>query len=133
MYLNRMKEGFSLVELVIVLILISVGLVTLLLVLQNASVNNATAHIMTVAGGLAEGKIEEILADRRNRSFAYIDNSNYPQESFDGYNIDVDIYYVDRDNLNLQTGETDYKRAEVTVSKTASDAEVVLATVVSNY
>lgn len=131
-----MKKGFTLVELVVVLVLLSVGLVTLLLVLRNASVSNATAHIITVANELGEGKIEEILADRKTQGFDYIKNLNYPTEDpvtgFNSYMREVDIYYVDLSDLDTPVIDSNYKRVEVSVnSKGGVEPAVKLITIVS--
>lgn len=146
-----MKKGFSLVELILVMTIIAVGLVTMLLVLHSASMNNANAHYMTVAGKLAEAGLEEIMADRRTRGFDYIVNTNYPDEDpvagFGNYIRTVNIYFVELSDLNIEAGGvTDYKRVDVIVESlvdvdsgggggsTRSDfAGILLYTVVSNY
>ncbi len=134
-----MKKAFTLVELVIFLIVLSVGLVTLLLVLRSANVNNATAHFMTVAGELAEGKLDQVMSDRKTQGFGYIINSNYPLEDpvggFANYRREVDIYYVDLSDLNDEARRaTDYKRIDVVVSsRVGIGADIKLTTIVSNY
>ena len=128
-----MKKAFTLVELVILLVVLSVGLVTLLLVLRSASINNANAHFATVAGGLLDAKMEEVLADRAEEGFAYIENSNYPQETFDNYTIAVDIYSVDLDDLDTTASGRDYRRVEITVQKSGIEGQASLHTLVSDY
>ena len=65
-----MKRGFTLVELLVVMVVLAFGLTTMLMMLKSASSNNADAHFITVAGKLAEGRLEEIIADRRTQGFA---------------------------------------------------------------
>jgi prepilin-type N-terminal cleavage/methylation domain-containing protein len=139
MYRIKKDTAFTLIELLVVLVVLAVGLVTLLLVLRNAHVNNAASHFITVAAELAEGRMEDIIADREGEGFGYITDSNYPAENpvngFGSYKREVDIYYVDTDDLDSPSGSaTNYKRVEVTVaSRQDASQRISLVTVVSDY
>ncbi len=134
---SGLKEGFSIVEALIMMTVLAIGLVTILLVLRTASINNADAHFATIAGKLAEGKLEEIMADRRTRSFAYIDNANYPDEDpvteFAAYKRSVNIYFVDLADLDAAVGMSNYKRIDVAVERIRDIKTVTIWTIVSNY
>ena len=134
---SSLKEGFSIVEALIMMTVLAIGLVTILLVLRTASINNADAHFITIAGKLAEGKLEEIVADRRTRSFAYIDNANYPDEDpvtgFVAYKRSVNIYFVDLADLHATVGTSNNKRIDVAVDRTRDIMAVTIWTIVSNY
>lgn len=129
----RAKKSFTLIELIVVIVVLSIGLTTLLMLLRMASLNNAEANFITVVAELAEGKLEEILADRKEGTFAGITNGNYPTETFDSYSIGTNIYNVQGpDNLDTPGG-TNYKRIDVTVTKTAIPNTLTLSTVVTDY
>ena len=137
-----MKRAFSLVELLVMISVLAIGFGTILLVLRGANADNAGAHFVTVAGKLAQGRLEEIAADRRTRGFAYIDNANYPDEdpvpNFKGYQRMVNIYYVDLNNLDRAVASSNYKRVDVTIESvfniTVFDFPTVTVwTIVSNY
>lgn len=132
--------GYTLIELIVVLIILSLGLTTLLLALRQATFNNTSSQFLTVAQGLAQGKMEQIISDRKNQAtgFSYIVNSNYPSEAtvsgFKTYTRSVSIFYVNLAALDTQVaGPTDYKRVAVTVSGPASQTVVRLVTLVTNW
>ena len=118
----RFKPGFSIVEALVMMAVLALGLVTILLVLRSANINNANAHFISIASKLAQGKLEEIVADRKTRGFAYIDNSNYeeedPVDGFVAYKRNVNIYFVDISDLDTEVEVSNYKRIDVTVEST---------------
>ena len=63
------KRGFSLIEIILVMIILSVGLTTLILVLRHAIRQSTETHFHTVSNWLCQEKIEEILSERRNNGF----------------------------------------------------------------
>lgn len=132
-----LKEGFSVVEALVMMTILALGLVTILLVLRTASINNANAHFATIAGKLAEGRLEAILADRRTRGFAHIDNANYPDEDpvigFRAYKRSVNIYFVDLADLDAEVGVSNYKRIDVAIERTRDITATTIWTIVSNY
>lgn len=135
-----MKRAYTLVELLIVIMILAVGLVTMLLVLRNATISSVNVGYMTVASGLAQGKIDEILADRITNAngFDYISTQDYnedPVSGFDGYSITVDMYYFNY-YVDFDTPEalpTRYKRVDVTVAKEDVNTDIVFSTIVCSY
>jgi len=135
------RAGFTLVELLVVMVVLAFGLITLLMMLKSASANNADAHFLTVAQKLAEGRLEQVISDRRTQSFAYITNANYaaedPVSGFAGYRRTVNIYYVNLGNLDAVSGSsTNYKRVDVAVEHTATVSDfppVEVSTVVTSH
>ena len=134
-------RGFTLVELLVVMIVLAFGLITLLMMLKSASANNADAHFLTVAQKLAEGRLEQVISDRRTQGFAYITNANYvaedPVTDFPGYRRKVNIYYVSLANLNTVAGSaTNYKRVDVAVEHTSVSSDfppVEVSTVMTSH
>jgi len=93
-----MKErGFTLVEVVLIIVLAGVAVLPLSMLFANASIRSGDAKNATVAAQLAQAKMEEIAADKNSpmRGFAYLVAANYPSESpvtaFPTYNRSVSI------------------------------------------
>ncbi|HVP37546.1 MAG TPA: prepilin-type N-terminal cleavage/methylation domain-containing protein [Candidatus Saccharimonadales bacterium] len=85
------QRGFTLVELVLVLMLLGLCLPPLINVGSNCVQKLHQGAYVTTATSLAQEKLEIILADRSipSRGFAYITAANYPAENpvagFPGY------------------------------------------------
>jgi prepilin-type N-terminal cleavage/methylation domain-containing protein len=94
---GRPAGGFTLVEVVLVLVIAAVSLLPLSMLFATASIRSGDAHNATIAAQLAEAKMEEITADKSSptRGFAYLVPGNYPAESpipaFPGYSRSVSI------------------------------------------
>jgi len=84
MKLKHLNEGFSLVEVLIVLLLLSGGFIILLQALNTGKTMQAKSELLTVQAVLLNDKIQEI------RSKRFDENSTTPWSS----------------NLGLETGET---------------------------
>jgi Tfp pilus assembly protein PilV len=94
---GRPSAGFTLVEVVLILVIAAVALLPLSMLFATTSIRSGDAHNATVAAQLAEAKMEEIAADKNSptRGFAYLTGANYPAESpvpaFPGYSRSVTI------------------------------------------
>ncbi|MCK4463450.1 MAG: type II secretion system protein [Candidatus Omnitrophica bacterium] len=129
------KRAFSLIELILVMIILSIGLTTLILLLRYSVMQSADTHFYTIANWLCQEKIEEILSDRRDNGFGYIVKRNYrDEEPFPTYTRTTEIYYVNLDNLNVETRRaTAYKRIKVSVSGGGSSTPLEMVSLVTNY
>ncbi len=96
---------------------------------------SADTHFYTIANWLCQEKIEEILSDRRDNGFGYIVKRNYrDEEPFPTYTRTTEIYYVNLDNLNVETRRaTAYKRIKVSVSGGGSSTPLEMVSLVTNY
>lgn len=89
------QRGFTLPEVVLVLVIAAVAVLPLGMLFANSSIRSGEAHNATVMAELAEAKMEEIAADKNSpsRGFSYLVGSNYPAESpvaaFPGYSRSV--------------------------------------------
>lgn len=87
--------GFTLVEVVLILVIAAVSLLPLSMLFANSSIRSGDAHNATVAAQLAEAKMEEIAADKNSptRGYSYLTSGNYPSENpvsaFPGYSRSV--------------------------------------------
>lgn len=120
-------EGFTLLELILVVMVATVAIAPLMSMFSNAVYNSVKPVIATEAVFLAQEKIETIIADAaaQGRGYDYIINSNYPDISnppeFSGFSISVTVAAE-----SLYQG-VNFKLVDVTVSNSAID-DVVLST-----
>jgi Tfp pilus assembly protein PilV len=75
-------RGFSLVELIAIIVLLAVGLVSLLQVFGTATHTISYNVDGQLGAQLAQERVEQVLADRRNpaRGYSYMAAANYPAE-----------------------------------------------------
>ena len=131
--------GFSLIEAILGMSILSVGLLGGMIVLQNAVMNTVNNDCNTVAVNLARDKMEEILADKKFLGFVYVsDASNYPTEqltgNYSGYQREIVITEVNKNNLNLPQAGSGLSRIEVYVRwGTGYDHEVFVSTLLASY
>ena len=89
--------GFTLIEVVLVIVVAAVALLPLSMLFANSSIRSSDAQNASVAVQLAETRMEEITADKNSpaRGFAYLVAANYPAESpvaaFPAYSRSVTI------------------------------------------
>jgi len=127
------KRGFSLIELVIAIVIISTCAIGVAIMFQEASSGSYIAVVMTVATALAEEKMEETL--RLGYSSASSVSSTAFASPFDDYTYEVIVHYVDESDLDTSVDPTvtDYKNVEVQISHAVIDQAVVLNSVLANY
>jgi len=79
----RGRDGTSLFELMLVIVLIGVGIVPILATFREAGQRGPQSELLTRAGFLASEKLEEIVADRlaASRGYAWLTAAHYPAES----------------------------------------------------
>jgi Tfp pilus assembly protein PilV len=77
------REGTSLFELVLVIVLIGVGIVPILATFREAAQRSPLSELQTRAAFLAAERMEEIIADRLSaaRGYTWITAANYPVET----------------------------------------------------
>jgi prepilin-type N-terminal cleavage/methylation domain-containing protein len=89
------SSGFTLVEVVLVIVIAAVAVLPLSMLFANASIHSGDARNATVAVELAQSKMEEIAADKNSplRGITFLVAANYPAESpvatFPTYNRSV--------------------------------------------
>jgi len=138
-----MKKGFTLVELIVVLVVLAIGLMTLLLAIRVANIQNATSHFIAVSEQLAGQKMEEVLWYRDSAGINSIKSAAFPPEdpitvsspAFSNYKREVEIINVRLSDLNASVGgtTTGYIRVKVTVSSKAGIApDVEVITIISD-
>ncbi|MCD6167572.1 hypothetical protein DRQ11_07015 [candidate division KSB1 bacterium] len=119
------ERGFSLVELVFVIVFISIALTAILNTFSTSVSSSVDSEYVSLAVQLAEGKMEQIKSDKAGKGYSYLVAGNYPSENnpdgYSGFSRTVNI-----------TTYTNYK--VVTVTVTHSDVPTVtLETIFTNY
>ncbi len=75
--------GFTLVEVVILIVIAGIAILPLAMLFATTSIRSSDARSASVAAQLAQAKLEEITADRNasTRGFSYVVAGNYPAET----------------------------------------------------
>ncbi len=122
---KKAQRGFTLIEAILVVTLVSIMGVALANLFTVGLRQSVHADFMTTAVGLANEKMEQILADKSGKGYPFIVADNYPAEwtlpDFPGYARTVSIQ---------DTGE--YKVVTVTVTHDKM-VPVKLTTFLTNY
>jgi len=93
--MKRPDAGFTLVEVVLILVIAAVAVLPLGMLFANTSIRSGDARNAMIAAQLAQSKMEELTADKNSpsRGFSYLIAANYPVESpvsvFPGYSRSV--------------------------------------------
>ncbi len=143
--------GFTLIEIIITLVVLSIAAVGVLSVFTAGVKGSANPLIIDQATQLAQEKMDTIMGDRMNstRGFAWIAAADYntnalkyvpenPVSGFANFNRSVTIFCVDAGTLNTNNGQpfpcisSGYAHITVTVTNTAINS-VSLDTLVTNY
>jgi Tfp pilus assembly protein PilV len=89
--LKRHPAGFTLIEIVLIIVIAAIAVLPLSMLFANTSIRSSDARNATMAAQLAQAKMEELTADKNSpaRGFSYLISGNYPAESpvtaFPGY------------------------------------------------
>lgn len=133
-------RGFTLIEAVITLVLISGGIVGILHLFQQ-NVRSANEMELTVAATyLAQERLEQMIQDKKYRGFAYTIAANYPASEdlaalgYPGYTRTINILEVRDNNLTSPAPPpgSGYKRVTVAVQVAGGDT-VTLETILTEW
>jgi prepilin-type N-terminal cleavage/methylation domain-containing protein len=118
--LSKQENGFSFIELIMAIVILSIALVSFLGVFSNSLANNTTQQFSIRAAGVAREKMESLLSDRYTHGFDAITEANYPVENltspYEGYNIRTTVNFVDETDLNTIVASSHYKKTMITIS-----------------
>jgi len=116
----REKRGITLIELALTIVVISIGLVGIMILFENATRGIMQADMNVIASNLAHEKLEQIVLDKWRDGYDAVLDSNYPDEGFsDEFSVftrSTDIYEVSGTDLATEEEGSGFKRVEVTVS-----------------
>lgn len=130
------EGGFTLIETIIVLIVLSIAAVGVLSVFISGMRGSADPLLVTQAVQLAQGEMDQIIGSKRAAGFGSIAIGNsLPCATAmpSGFTCSRNIYYVNAADLTTSVPvPTEYKHVTVTVSN-AAIGDVSMDTLVSNY
>ena len=141
---NPKSKGFTLIETIITLVVLSIAAVGVLSVFTTGMKGSANPLIIGQATQLAQEKMDIIIGDRMNsaRGFAWITAAvspygvENPVTGFSDFNRSVNILCVTSADLNTATGgppcASGYAHVAVTVTNTIIGS-VIVDGLVTNY
>lgn len=131
------RRGFSLIDAIIALVVLSVATPAMLAALASAHRDRVSPIMASQARWLAMEKLEDILADRSSpsRGWDYVAQPNYPDEdAVPGMPAYARQVVISETGPDLQSAGEGYKTVTVTVTWAHTDGQthsVDLATVVT--
>lgn len=135
------KNGFTLIELIMTIAIISVLLPVMISAFFNPVADSVWGDQMVQAMALAQEKMEEIYATKANSSaslgYSYITSAHYPAESpvsgFSAFNRSVTITEVSGTDLSTTSAGSGYKKIVVAVTWNSGADSVQLTGVLGDY
>ena len=135
MQAHRFAKGFTLIETVLVIVVLGIAAAAVLALFTESMRGSGNPAVVTQALELAQGELEQVIADKRANGFNAIATGTA------GCTIGLpscfacsrSVQYVDASDLNTAVaGPTNYKRVAVTV--TAPDnSQLTVVTLLSNH
>jgi type II secretory pathway pseudopilin PulG len=126
------KNGFTIIEVIIFIVIASVGFLILSATYTSVLEYNATGENLSVATSLCEGKMEEVLDTHSFDTIANVAQTAFASP-FGSYTYQVAWIYVNPTNLQVDAGTpTDYKIVDVIVDHGCIEP-VQLTTLMVNY
>lgn len=133
------QRGFTLIECVLTIIIISVGLVAMMLLFDNVTRASMEGDMNIAATFLARERLEIVAFDKVYRGYGYVVNTSYPTSenvSIGGNNYvrELNIYEVAKGDLTTLQVNSGFKRIDCVV-KWGNDAtqRVTHSTLLTNY
>ena len=115
--LHRDQRGMTLIEVIILVVVLAIGLPVLALLLTEGARHGLRAERITQATLLAQEKMDQIIAEKRTRGYAYVDSvlriAGYYDDSLDVATVRYRRATTWQDTTD---GTEDYKEVTVTVS-----------------
>ena len=117
---NPKSNGFTLIETIITLVVLSLAAVGVLSVFTSGMKGSANPLILSQATQFAQGEMDQVFGEKAANGFNTIAVGNplACATAVAGFNCSRNIYYVNSGNLNTQVGgPTNYKHVTVTVTQ----------------
>lgn len=133
------SKGFTLIEAVLTIIIISVGLFAMMLLFDNVTRGAMEGDLATTSTYLVRERLERMVFDKVYRGYNYVVTNNYPASETvlvgnQSYTRQISILEVSKGNLSAGQAGSGYKRIDVTVTwGTGATQRVNEATLVTNY
>lgn len=132
------QKGFTLVESVMAMVVLSIGLWGGLATFTNATASSINSDSQVLGSQLAAQALEEVFIDKNENGYNSIVSENYPSATlsapYTAYTKSVAINEVDPADMQTSQAGSGYKRVDVTITWGDAYAEnVTVSTVFSNY
>ena len=129
--LRTQPRGFSLIETIAAIVILSVALPSMLWTVREAHIQRVSPVLLSTARWLAVEKLEDVIADRHSetRGYTYLITGNYPAENpvagYAGFTRTVSFNETVADlvtagagymNVTVQVGYTDGQGTAQTLS-----------------
>jgi prepilin-type N-terminal cleavage/methylation domain-containing protein len=132
-------KGFTLVEVVLSIIIISVGLFGIMYLFDNVTRGALEADLNTTAVYLARERMERIIAGKVYNGYNYVTTVNYPATeavSVGGYNYSRNLTITEVSKVNFTTVSpgSGFKRIDVSVTwGVGGNQTITESTVIADY
>ncbi len=131
------QGGFSLIEVIITLVVLSIAAVGVLSVFTSSLGGSADPVVLDQAVQLAQGETDQVVGQKKASGFAAVTVGNplaCVSSMVAGFTCTRNVFYVDpATGLNTQVGgPTDYKHVTVTITHTVTGG-VSVETLLTNY
>lgn len=137
--MKRNSKGFTLVEVVLSIVIISIGLFGIMYLFDNVTRGALEADLNTTAIYLSRERMERMMADKVYNGYNYITSANYPASeavSVGGYNYTrtLTINEVSKVDLSTLLPNSGFKRIDISISWGAGGNQTITeSTIVTNY
>lgn len=136
---QRKRWGFTLIEVLLTMVIISVGLFGLMVLYHNSARDVMEGDINLMAVYLARERMEKLVDDKVFHGYAYVVNDNYDTSADVTvgnhlFTRSFNIYEVTRDDLVTPEAATGYKRIDMTVSWGGGGGQnITISTLLADY
>ncbi len=136
--LYKQKAGFTLIEVLLVVVIMSVSLVGIMQLFTNATRGALEADLNVVASNLIRERMEEIVSHKVDGGYAALSQLNYPQENFaDDFSIytrTTAITEVSAADFSSEELGSGFKLVTVTVNwGAAGNQQLAVSTLLTDY
>ncbi len=117
---NKRSFGFTLIEVTLTIVIISVGLFGMMILFDNVTRGAMEGDMNITAAYLARDKLEQLMMDKVYKGYDYISTSSYPANDnvmVGSYNYirQLSIYEVNKNDLTSVLAGSGFKRIDVTL------------------
>lgn len=136
---RRKRHGFTLIEVLLTVVIISVGLFGLMSLYHNSMHQVMEGDVNLMAAYLARERMEQLISDKVNYGYAYVVNDNYDTSSAVSvgnhfFTRSLNIYEVAGSDLLTPEDGSGFKRIDMTVSwGLAAGQSIAMPTLITNY
>jgi len=136
---TKRQKGFTLIEVVLTIVIISVGLFGMMTLFDNVTRGAFEGDVNLMSTYLARERLERLVFDKVYSGYSSVKNSNYNTNEnapLGGGNFvrQFNIYEVSKNDLTTPQDGSGYKRIDVTVSWGNDPAQTITeSTLLTDY